>query len=152
MARPSTTYDTDFYAWVQEQARLLSTREFDQLDLTHLIEEIEDLGRREKRSCSSHLAVLLGHLLKWQYQPEYPYKKSWRATINTQRRALAKLLRENPSLRPQLPAYLTDAFLDGLDLAVAETPLDYEAFPARCPWTIEQILGDFWPEPEHDVP
>ena len=91
---PTTTYDTDFYAWTQEQVRLLRTRRFEALDLTHLIEEIEDLGKREMRSLISHLAVLLGHLPKWMYEPAYPHRKSWRATINTQRRAVAKLLRE----------------------------------------------------------
>ncbi len=140
------TYDTDFYAWTQEQARLLRTGRFDALDLTHLIEEIEDLGKREKRSLSSHLAVLLGHLLKWQYQPDYPHKKSWRATINTQRRAVAKLLRDNPSLHSQLAEFIADAYPDGVDLAVAETPHDYDIFPENCPWTPEQILGNFWPE------
>jgi hypothetical protein len=148
MAKSTIDYDQDFYAWTQEQTRLLKAGRFEALDITHLIEEIEDLGRREKRSVASHLAVLLGHLLKWRYQPDYPHKKSWRATINTQRRAIAKLLRENPSLRPQVSAFIIDAYPDGVDLAVAESPLDYEAFPGRCPWTEEQALEDFWPTPE----
>jgi hypothetical protein len=144
----TTKYDTDFYAWTQEQVRLLRNGRLEALDLTHLIEEIEDLGKREKRSVASHLAVLLGHLLKWRYQPAYPHKKSWRATINTQRRAVLKLLRDNPSLCPQLPEFIADAYPDAIDLAVAETPLDYEVFPKTCPWTEQEILGDFWPEAE----
>lgn len=143
---PTTPYDTDFYAWTQEQVRLLRTGRFEALDLTHLIEEIEDLGKRERRSLTSHLAVLLGHLLKWQYQPAYPHRKSWRATINTQRRAVAKLLHDNPSLRSPLAEFIADAYPDGVDLAVAETPLDYDVFPETCPWSEEQVLGDFWPD------
>jgi hypothetical protein len=145
MTAPSR-YDTDFYAWTEEQVHLLRTRRFDALDLTHLIEEIDDLGKREKRSLSSHLAVLLGHLLKWHCQPDYSYKKSWRATIRTQRRALGKLLRDNPSLGPLLTDMIVEAYPDALDLVVAETPLDYPALPQTCPWTEEQILGDFWPD------
>jgi hypothetical protein len=145
MAATASKYDQDFYAWTQEQARLLRNGRFDALDLTHLIEELEDLGKREKRSLASHLAVLLGHLLKWQYQADYPHKKSWRATINTQRRAVAKLLQENPTLCAQLPGFIADAYADGVDLAVAEPPLDYDSFPQSCPWSEQQILDDFWP-------
>ena len=140
------TYDKDFCAWTEEQAQLLRAGRFHALDLTHLIEEIEDLGKREKRALTSHLAVLLGHLLKWRYQPEYPHRKSWRATINTQRRAVMKLLRDNPSLRSRLAEFIAEAYLDGVDLAVAETPLDYGAFPEHCPWTENQVLDDCWPE------
>lgn len=146
MATTRSRYETDFYAWIQEQVRLLRTGRLDALDIAHLIEEIEDLGKREKRSLSSHLSVLLGHLLKWQYQSDHPHKKSWRATINTQRRAVEKLLRDNPSFRPQLSEFLTDAYPDAVDLAVAETPLDYEAFPPTCPWAEQQVLGDYWPK------
>ena len=104
-----------------------------------------DLGKRERRALVSRLAVLLGHLLKWQYQPDYPYRKSWRATINIQRRAVAKLLNENPSLRGQVDLLIAEAYPDALDLAVAETPFEYEHFPVICPWTIEQILTAYWP-------
>ncbi len=141
----STDYDTDFYAWTNEQARLLRAGRCSQLDLVHLAEEIEDLGKRERRALQSRLGVLLGHLLKWRYQPEYPYRKSWRATINTRRRSLIQLLDENPSLRPGLDGVIERACADGLDLAVAETPLDYDAFPERCPWSVDEILSDHWP-------
>lgn len=143
----STDYDTDFYVWSQEQARLLRARCFGQLDITHLAEEIEDLGKGERRALENRLGVLLGHLLKWQAQPDYPNRKSWRATINTRRRAIAKLLEENPSLRREIPALIVAAYPDGRDLAVAETPFDYEHFAEHCPWTTEDILDDWWPQP-----
>jgi hypothetical protein len=146
-AAMSTDYDTDFYAWAEEQARLLRAGRFSQLDLEHVAEEIEDLGKRERRALQSRLGVLLGHLLKWRHQPDYPNRKSWRATINTQRRSLAQLLDENPSLRAGLDSVIERAYADALDLAVAETPLDYEAFPADCPWSVDEILADHWPDP-----
>jgi len=141
----SAEYDQDLVAWSREQGQLLRMGQFAQLDIAHLAEEIEDLGKRERRALVSRLAVLLGHLLKWQYQPDSPYRKSWRATINTQRRAVAKLLNENPSLRGQADLLIAEAYPDALDLAVAETPFDYEHFPGICPWTIEQILTAYWP-------
>jgi hypothetical protein len=142
----SADYDTDFYVWAGEQARLLRAGRFSQLDIEHVAEEIEDLGKRERRALESRLGVLLGHLLKWRYQGDYPYRKSWRATINAQRRSLGRLLDENPSLRAGLDQVIAGAYADGLDLAVAETPLDYDAFPAQCPWSAEEILGDHWPD------
>jgi hypothetical protein len=141
----SSDYDRDLVAWSGEQAAWLRAGRFAQLDLVHLAEEIEDLGKRERRALASRLAVLLGLLLKWRHQPDYPNRKSWRATINTQRRAVAKLLDENPSLRAQLDALIADAYPDALDLAVAETPFDYDRFPVDCPWVAEQCLTDYWP-------
>ena len=141
-----TEYEVDFYAWTQRQVDLLRARRFGELDLVHLVEELEDLGRSEKRSLVSHLGVLLGHLLKWRHQSDYPHKKSWRATINEQRRQVRELLNDNPSLRPQLATFIAKGYQSGLNLAVSETPLDYEAFPQNCPWTEAQILGDYWPD------
>ena len=143
----SVDYDEDFFAWSQEQARLLRSGRFSKLDVDHLIEEIEDLGKRERRALESRLAVLIGHLLKWRSQPEYPNRKSWRATINTQRRAVGKLLEENPSFRAILGKVIEEAYLDAVDLAVAETPFDYDSFPDACPWNQKQVLTDYWPDP-----
>lgn len=138
-------YETDFYAWSDEQARLLRGERYTELDITHLAEEVEDLGKRERRALESRLAVLIGHLLKWRFQTDYPYRKSWRATINTQRRSIQRLLVENPSLGEQLDRLIESAYPDAVDLAVAETPLDYDAFPESCPWSRDLILGDHWP-------
>jgi hypothetical protein len=143
----TSTYDSDYYRWSQEQASLLRNGRLDALDILHLAEEIEDLGKRERRALESRLGVLLGHLLKWRFQLDYSHRKSWRATINAQRRSINKLLAENPSLRPQLPALIASAFADGRDLVVAETPLDYSDLPEHCPWTAEQVLDVWWPEP-----
>lgn len=141
-------YEKDFYAWSQEQAALLRAGRWSELHIEPLSEEIEDLGKRERRALESRLAVLIGHLLKWHYQPEYADRKSWRATINEQRRRIVRLLAENPSLQPLLPDLVSDAYADSCDLVVRETPLDYDALPSACPYTVTQILdNEFWPEP-----
>lgn len=137
-------YNSDFYGWTQKQAELLRQQKWHLLDLDNLIEEIESLGRQERRELVNRLSVLLGHLLKWQYQPEQR-SNSWMATIREQRRQANDLLAENPSLKPQMAEILQQAYLNGLDLAVRETNLPYEALPSECPYSLEQILSpDFF--------
>src|SRR6476661_3554616 len=91
-------YETDFYAWTQEQVNLLRHQQWSQVDLSNLIEEIESLGRKERQELRNRLSVLIGHLLKWEHQPEQR-SRSWLATIRVQRRETLKLLSENPSLK-----------------------------------------------------
>lgn len=141
----STLYDSDFYAWTQEQSKLLKAHQWEQLDVENLVEELESLGRQERRELVNRLAILLGHLLKWQYQPE-KQGVSWQATIREQRRKVERLIQENPSLKSYLAEALQDAYEDGLDLAVRETGLPFTIFPASCPYTLEQALrSDFLP-------
>ena len=134
-------YDADFYAWTQEQAKLLREHQWDLVDVANLIEEIESLGRQERRELVNRLAILLGHLLKWQYRPELQ-GSSWQATIREQRRKLKRLIEQNPSLSSYLEEALQEGFEDGLDLAVQETNLPYETFPEACPYSLEQALND----------
>ncbi|WP_143171095.1 DUF29 domain-containing protein [[Phormidium ambiguum] IAM M-71] len=94
-------YETDFYAWTQKQAELLRQRDLNNLDIENLIQEIESLGKQEKRELVNRLGVLIGHLLKWEYQPN-KRSKSWLKTIREQRRKITDLLQENPSLKPYL--------------------------------------------------
>ena len=133
-------YETDFYAWTQQQAKLLQTKAWGELDTANLIEEIESLGRRERQELRNRLGILLGHLLKWQYQPQHR-SNSWLATIREQRRRLQDLLLENPSLQPYLGETLERAYQDGVDLAVRETNLPYETFSTTCTYMLEQILN-----------
>lgn len=135
----NTRYDVDFYAWTQEQAKLLKARQWDAIDVENLIEEIETLGRQERRELRNRLAVLLGHLLKWQFQPEQP-SRSWQATIREQRRKINDLMQESPSLPSSIADILSTAYEDGIDLAVQDTNLPDEIFPATCPYTLEQML------------
>jgi len=141
-----TLYDTDFYAWAEQQATLLRSGQLAQADIEHIAEEIESMGRREKRELLSRLAILLMHLLKWQAQPMLR-GNSWRATIKVQRRDIARHLADNPSLKPKLPELLADAYGDATLLASRETGLTETSFPAALTWSFEQIMDDgFWPE------
>jgi hypothetical protein len=121
-------YERDFYAWTQEQAALLRSGQLERLDRVHLAEEIEALGRQERRELVNRLGILLGHLLKWQFQPHLR-GKSWRATLSEQRRQIQRLLKESPSLKPELAAALAEAYQDGILLVVKETPLAEDDLP-----------------------
>ncbi|NJN56820.1 MAG: DUF29 domain-containing protein [Leptolyngbyaceae cyanobacterium SL_5_9] len=90
-------YDTDFYAWTQKQAELLQNQQWSSLDPPNLIEEIESLGKQQRRELRNRLSILIGHLLKWHYQPEQR-SRIWVSTIRVQRREVLQLLQENPSL------------------------------------------------------
>ena len=140
------THETDFYSWTQEQASLLRQGRLGELDSANLMEEIEDMGRSERRELINRLAVLLAHLLKWQYQPERR-SNSWKSTIKEQRRKVARVLRLNPGLKPNMADSLEDAYGDSVLIAARETGLDENAFPAECPWTVPQALdNEFWPD------
>ncbi|MBF1999401.1 MAG: DUF29 domain-containing protein [Synechococcales cyanobacterium M58_A2018_015] len=141
---PSNLYETDFYAWTLEQSKLLKEGDFKHLDIPNLVEEIESLGKQERRELESRLGVLIGHLLKWDYQPD-KRTKSWRATIREQRRAAQKLIAQNPSLMPYLAEAIADAYEAGKDLVVKETPLDYGDLPENCPYTSEQLVDPNFP-------
>lgn len=141
----NSLYDSDFYAWTQQQAGLLRSAQLDQLDQRHLLEEIEEMGRQEKRELESRLEVLMMHLLKWQYQPNLR-SRSWQLTIKEQRLRLLKLLRENPSLRAQLLDYVNSAYPLATVRAEKETGLN--SFPEQCPFSAEQLLDEDFPKRE----
>lgn len=138
-------YDYDIIAWAKEQAQLLRSKQFDLLDLEHIAEEIEDVGKSEQRELASRMAVLLCHLLKWQYQPARQ-GSSWQATIRTQRDRLRHRLKKTPSLKTCLedPEWWLDAWADARDAATKETSIPYDNFPETCPWSSEIILSDHW--------
>jgi hypothetical protein len=150
----STLYEKDFYAWTQEQAKLLLEGKWDGLDVANLVEEIESLGKQQRQKLRNRLGVLLGHLLKWEFQSSKRSKK-WFITLREQRRRIRDLLQESPSLKPYLPEALQKAYEDGVDLAVRETPLSDRDLPSACPYTLEQVLdAAFFPgqsdEPDRD--
>jgi hypothetical protein len=139
------TYQTDFQRWIEEQAAFLKGSQFERLDISHLVEELESMGARDRRELINRLAVLIAHLLKWQYQPERR-SMSWRLTINEQRRQLALILEDSPSLRVRLPEFLSRAYANGMRAAVDETGLATFPFPAECPWALSQLFDEtFWP-------
>lgn len=147
MSRNSVDYEDDFYAWTVEQARLLRSGELSAVDIENIAEEIESMGRSDRRAIESRLTVLLIHLLKWQMQPTVR-SPSWSATIREQRRRIEKLLRELPSLRPFFAAALAEAYAEAREDAAEETGLAEAAFPEACPFTAEEVLArGFLPQP-----
>jgi len=138
-------YESDFYAWTVEQAKFLRNGAWNKLDFPNLAEEIESLGRQEQSQLESRLEVLIGHLLKWEFQAS-KRSKSWFFTIREQRRKISRLIQRNPSLQPYLPKALTEIYPDALDLALRETSLKEENFPQECPYSLEEILNtEFFP-------
>jgi hypothetical protein len=141
----SETYDRDFYAWANEQAALLRAGRLGEADIAHIAEEIESMGKTEKRELVSRLKVLLLHLLKWQYQPGLR-GASWEASISVQRNDLDDHLADNPSLKALLPEAIERAYRGAVLAAKAETGLPGSTFPSLCPWSFAQMMDpDFWP-------
>jgi hypothetical protein len=152
------TYAQDLAAWCFATAALVREGQWDAIDRDALIEELESLGKSQKRDLESRLEVLMMHLLKWQYQPLLrETSPSWASTILEQRNQIPRVLRDNPSLRPQVPAILADIYADARAGAAIEmggargllSPRDLirlSALPTVCPWTAAQVLDkDFWP-------
>lgn len=104
----TSLYETDFHSWLQTQILLLNQRKWHQVDVNNLIEELEYLGRQQRQELRNLLSILIGHLLKWEYQSN---RRSWLATIRIQRRDLIRLLKDNPSLK----AYLAESILESED-------------------------------------
>jgi hypothetical protein len=145
MSNNSGLYETDFYAWTIEQAKFIKEGVWYCLDISNLVEEIESLGKQQRQELRNRLGILLGHLLKWEFQFSHR-SKSWLATIREQRRRIRDLLEESPSLKSYLPEVLEKAYQDGVDLGVRETYLNYKDFPQECLYSLEQVLGfSFFP-------
>ncbi len=145
----TVSYQHDYYGWIQNNVHAIRERRFKDVDWVNVAEELEDMGKSERRAVRSQLARLVAHLLKWSYQPEARRlsEHSWRATIEDARNTVRELVAESPSFQPQLPDFLASAYRSALAQAVAETNLPKQTFPAVCPWSLDQVLDDdFWPE------
>jgi hypothetical protein len=150
-------YDTDYSEWARRNAALLRSGDFSALDIEHLLEELSDMGKRERRDLENRLTVLIAHLLKWQYQlPQLSERwrefdgRSWRATLIEQRDRLNKRLRETPGLKSVFADCIPEAYADAVALAVKETGLPQQIFPAECPYVEAPLLDeDYYPEPDH---
>ena len=135
------SYEDDFHAWTQQKAEFLRSQDFGELDWSNIAEEIESMGRSEKRQLESHLEVLMMHMLKWEYQPNRQ-SCSWQFTIKEQRLRIEKLLSENPSLRSQLKNYIEKSY--PLVILKAERETGLSNFPTECPFTLEEIFTKFY--------
>jgi hypothetical protein len=139
-------HDSDFYAWSLEQAALLRAGRVGDADLAAIAEEIESLGKTEKRELVSCLTVLLLHLLKWERQPA-GRGNSWRLSIANARDEIADLLADNPSLKTIIDEVTASAYRYARRKAAVETDLAEETFPQSCPWSFAEAMdGEFWPE------
>jgi len=140
MSQNAVPCDEDFFAWTVEQARLLRVGEWSAIDAANLAEEIEGLGRRDRRELISRLTILVMQLLKWSRQPGLR-SRSWSATIGEQRRQVEQILDDSPSLRGFVAEALARIYDDARARAIAETGLAEDAFPAACAFSVEEVLS-----------
>lgn len=137
--RGQALYEQDFYAWVGEQVEALRSGHTQGLDIENLAEEIEDMGRSQRRAVKSALIIILIHLLKYRYQPQHR-TNSWRASIREHRRRVRDELADSPSLRPYIELILDDCYQDAREAAADESGLPVATFPTVCPFALEQAL------------
>lgn len=136
-------YERDFYAWANEQAGLLRSGRIGEADIANIAEEIESMGRSERKELVSRLSILLAHLLKWQFQPE-KRGRSWELTVVEQRIQLDQHLRDNPSLKYHLDDAVADAYRTARIMAARESDLPPATFPESCPWRYTEAIREDW--------
>ena len=145
-ANRESLYKTDYLKWIQTTVEKLRLQDYSSIDWENLIEEIEDMGRSERKSLKSNLIVVLTHLLKWQYQPDFR-SGSWKGSIVEHRRRIREALKDSPSLKPYLEEVFAQCYWDAVEQASAETELPVETFPQECPYTSAEVLdSSFLPE------
>ena len=147
--RSDHDYDRDIYAWSKAQADLLRARRFDEVDLEHLIEEIDDVGGSLGRSVRNRTITIIEHLLKLQHAPAIDPHAGWRQTVRAQRVKLRRAL--TPTLRGELEAELSELYADARDLAAGALTDHGEgeaaaALPETCPFDLERIAGSWLPD------
>jgi hypothetical protein len=141
-----STYEQDLYAWALKNAALLREGRLSEIDAEHIAEELEDMGKSERRALRSYLRNLMMHLLKWQYQLSHR-GVSWKLSIRNARHEIQIIIKDSPSLQRAIPALVTDEYSSARSNAIDETGFPETAFPPACPYSIEQMLDEaFWPE------
>ncbi len=143
--KPAASYDEDFAAWSSDQAQRLRAQRPGDIDWENVAEEIESLGRSDRRSIGSDLKVVLEHLLKWRYQPG-KRTPSWERSIDEHRDRIADMVRESPSLAHLPSDMLQEQYARARRGALKATRLPDTAIPERCPFTVKQVLDpEYWP-------
>lgn len=139
-------YNQDFYKWAMHSAELIREKKFSEIDIEHIAEELESMGRNNKRELTNRLSILMAHLLKWKYQ-QIRRSKSWMLTIKNQRFEIEDLLDESPSLKQEISAKFDHAYQKALLLAAAETGIEESEFPKNSPFSLDECLDEsFLPE------
>jgi hypothetical protein len=137
------TYLVDFNSWIHQTVQLLRQRQWHEIDVEHLIEEIEELGKSERRAIASQLTRLLLHLLKWQYQPQRR-SDSWLDSITDARTQIDLAIEDSPSLKNYPLEQLKDSYQRARCQASKQTSIQIAVFPEDCPYLLEQILDEDW--------
>ncbi|OCR02310.1 hypothetical protein BCD67_20135 [Oscillatoriales cyanobacterium USR001] len=138
-------YELDYLKWIETTVEKLRSQDYSNVDWENLIEEIESMGRSDRRSLESNLMIVIMHLLKWQFQPELR-SLSWKSSIVEHRRRIRKALKDSPSLKPYLEEIFSECYWDAVEQASAETGLALTVFPQLCPYTYTEVLdADFMP-------
>ncbi|MBF0608878.1 MAG: DUF29 domain-containing protein [Candidatus Magnetobacterium sp. LHC-1] len=139
-------YGLDFYQWAFHNADLLRQGRLTEIDIENIAEELEGMARSYKRELLNRLTVLIMHLLKWQYQPKRR-SRSWRATINNQRREIKFLLEDNPSLKYNIEVVIAKGFIEAKRAFEDESGISAKELPETCLYTFEQLM-DYGFRPE----
>ena len=139
-------YDTDLVAWAREQADLARRGSVNALDLANIAEELESMGRSERRALASQIRRLTAHLLKWRYQPDRRSRK-WKSSIRDARDQMERVLEDSPSLARELEGIIKDEYPRAVRRTSDETGIARCAFPPDCPWERPELLdADFLPD------
>lgn len=139
----SATYTADFNLWIQRTAQLLRERRWHEIDIEHLIEEVEDLGKSERRAIASQLTRLLLDLLKWQYQPQRR-TDSWLDSITDARTQIELAIEDSPSLKNYPAEQLEPSYQRARRQAAKQTEIAISVFPEECPYSLELVLEEDW--------
>ncbi|NJR61601.1 MAG: DUF29 domain-containing protein [Cyanobacteria bacterium CRU_2_1] len=139
----SEKYSADFSSWIDQTAQLLREHRWHEIDVPHLIEEIEDLGKSERRGIASQLTRLLLHLLKWQYQPQRR-SDSWLDSITDARTQIELAIEDSPSLRSYPAEQLEESYQRACRQAAKQTSIEISVFPDMCPYSLELVLAEDW--------
>lgn len=134
-------YEKDFYQWLKQTAELVRDGRFDEIDRDILLDELESMGKRDKRELANRLIILIAHLLKWQFQPA-ARSSGWIGSIAEQRLQIAGQLEDSPSLKTVLPKAAENAYPKAVALASKETGLTPDCFPLDRPFSLPELLDD----------
>lgn len=144
-------YEADYLKWIEATVEKLRSQDYANIDWENVIEELESMGRSERKSLKSNLVILVMHLLKWQFQPEMR-SGSWKGSIVEHRRRIQDDLKDSPSLKPYLEEVFTKCYSDAVEQASAETELPVEVFPPLCPYTSAEVLeANFFPDAQGEI-